>query len=109
MKPIDNGNNSPLKFDVKASKIQGLNNQLTNIYSTHKNSIQRAIVELSDGLGELKQSPNVGPVEKCQIAAIEDLFFKLFHQFVGIDNIREYASHKPGDRTPLDFFWRSDC
>ncbi len=60
------------------------------------------IVELSDELGQLKNSPNIGPVEKRKIATIEDKFCKLFHQTVGIVDIREYANHRPGDKTPLN-------
>jgi CRISPR/Cas system-associated endonuclease Cas1 len=99
---VDNYHNPDLSIKVERSKSQELKKLLANTNNIHKNNIQLTIVELSDSLEELKNSPNVGPAEKRKIAYVEDKFCKLSYQIVDITDIREFANHRPGDRTPLN-------
>jgi hypothetical protein len=68
--------------------------------------VQATIVEIDDEFEQLQQCPHIRPPEKHKIAKLQDIFFRLFHQqqqqLGNIDNIREFASHKPGDKTPLN-------
>jgi hypothetical protein len=99
-----NDKDSDLNNPLFASKNLAKNNRIESFNDFRKNDIELAFVDVDEQLKQLAFNDEyMSRVRRIAIIQqIRNRLFELYNEWLYGLNVREFASHEPGDKTPLN-------
>ena len=79
------------------------NKSLETVPNFRKNDIELAFVDIDEQLKQLAFDDNISRVRQITITQqVRNRLFELYNEWLYDLNVHEFASHEPGDKTPLN-------